>query len=287
MTLKLDSGWGRLLTQYAVLALFASMSLAEERKIVRKVIDLEDCPEVKVLGSGGAHMLSLSPRGFLGVETSDLTPELRRHFGADEDSGVMLSRVVDDSAASAAGLQVGDILTHIDGETIASGSQLGRAIRQLEGGAVVEIEYLRAGSTNATTATVEERKRCSFDIGDYLHTLDFEELPALRDLGIEISGETIENAMKGVRDMLESQDWESHFQHLKDVDLDSLEERMEGVQERLEELEERLEREYGRDVRAEERRERDRKRSRRDREEQEDEPTPSPGDQGHAPDGLI
>ncbi len=259
MTIKPDSGWRRLLTPCAVLALLASTSLAEEHKVVREVIQLEDCPQVKILDSGGAHMFSLSPRGFLGVETSNLTPELRQHFGVDEDSGVMLSRVVDDSAASAAGLQVGDVLTRVDGEAISSGSQLGSAIRRLEGGATVEIEYWRDGVPSSTTATIEERERCAFDIGDYL-PLDLEELPKLQDFGFELSGEALENAMRSVRDVFESQDWESHFEHLKDVDLEGIEERMEGVQKRLEDLEARLEKEYGREDRTEGRRERDRER---------------------------
>ena len=241
MTFTRDSGWRRLLLPCLAIALVASAAHAEEPKVVRKVVQLEDCPGVKILGTGGVHMLSLSPRGFLGVETSNLTPELRRHFGVPEDAGVMLSRVVDDSAASAAGLEVGDVVTRIDGDAIASGSQLGSTIRQLEGGAVVELEYWRDGEKHLTSATLEERERCAFDVSGILENIDLEQLPKLSDLDINISGEAIEDALRNAREVLQSQDWEKHFEQLKDIDLERIEERMEDVQRRLEELEERLE----------------------------------------------
>ena len=239
----------------------------DERRIVSHVTRLSDCPNVAVLGAEGG-LLSLAPRGFLGVEASGLTPELRQHFGAPDDAGVMLSRVVEDSAAGAAGLRVGDIVTSVANEAITSPSRLGRVIRQQEGGSTVEIEYWRDGVAGQTTATLEERKRCAIDVGEYLQAFDLEQLTGL-DLGeIDLSGiaidhEAIQDAMTTVRDALQSQDWEAHLEGLKAIDLERIERRMERVQDRLERLEERLEREYGRDqARSERRRERDRERDR-------------------------
>ena len=45
--------------------------------------------------------------GYLGVELVDLTPELREHFGAPRDVGVMVGRVEPGSPAARAGLEVG------------------------------------------------------------------------------------------------------------------------------------------------------------------------------------
>ena len=247
----------------------------EERRVVRNVLRLQDCPEVKVLGSGDVRVLSLSPHGFLGVETSNLTPELRRHFGVMEDTGIMLSRVLEDSAAQAAGLAVGDIITRVDGEEITTASRLGRAIRRRDGGESVEIEYWRRGEMQRANATLEERKPCSFDIGDTLREIDIEELSEIGNLGVEIGGEALETALESLHETLGSQDWEKHFERLKVIDIDRIEERMERVQERLERLEKRLEREYGRDLeRAErdlERAERARERAREQREKAEEE----------------
>ena len=50
-------------------------------------------------------------RGRLGVMVLGLTPELREHFRAPSDRGVMIARVEPKSVAETAGLAVGDVLT--------------------------------------------------------------------------------------------------------------------------------------------------------------------------------
>ncbi len=224
------------------------------------VITLRDCPQIEVMGSRNLRMVSLSDRGFLGVETSNLTPELRQHFGVEGDAGLMISRVLEDSAAAEAGLEVGDIVTQVDGEKITSTSRLGSVIRRSEGGDVVDIEFWRDGNREMTQATLEERERCAFDIGSTLEGLDLDNIPQLGAMGfqisgdaLEISGEAIESAMETVREVLESQDWERHFEDLKDLDLDQIELHLDSVQERLERLEDRLEREYGQEREDDER----------------------------------
>ncbi len=217
--------------------------------------ELSDCPQMDVLGSGGMRVMSLSERGFLGVETSSLTPELRQHFGVPDDAGLMISRVVENSAAAKAGLEVGDIVTRVDGEKMTSVGRLGSIIRRQTGGEAVDIEYWRDGQRDVTQATPEKRKRCAFDVGSYLDGIDLEHLPHLGALGLqisgdafEISGEALENAMESMREALENQDWEHHFEDLKGLDLDQVEQHLERVQRRLERLENRLEREYGQDL---------------------------------------
>jgi membrane-associated protease RseP (regulator of RpoE activity) len=56
----------------------------------------------------------------LGVMVIGLTPELRKHFGAPGDRGVMIAKVEPKSAAEAAGLAVGDIVTEVKGEAVDS-----------------------------------------------------------------------------------------------------------------------------------------------------------------------
>ncbi len=256
-----------------------SDSDSEESIVLRHAIRLEDCPDVQVLGDSGVRMIALSPRTFLGVEASNLTPELRVHFGVSEDAGVMISKIVDDSAAAAAGLAVGDIVTRVDGDEIGSAGELGRAIRGQEGGAAVAIEYWRDGQVEQATATLKERERCSFDIGDSLRAIELKEFGELGKHGIEIGGEALESALEALR----GQDWEEHFQGLEDIDMERIEERMERVQERLERLEERLERDYGRELeRAERAVEREHERAERGREQAEREKARAMRDQERA-----
>jgi hypothetical protein len=113
------------------------------------------------IGHGGAHRLSLlhpGKGGFLGVATTELTPELRRYFGVPEEAGVLVARVVDDSAAALAGVQVGDILTAVGGSTVVSTGDLVHAVRGLEPGSAVDLEVWRDGTLQTLAATLGERQ---------------------------------------------------------------------------------------------------------------------------------
>ncbi len=112
------------------------------------------------IGERGARLhLRHGGGAFLGVQLSDLTPELRTHFGVPEDAGVMVGKLVDGSPAFRAGLEVGDIVTAVDGEPVASSSALARAIRDHEDGDTVVLEVWRDGRVQKISATLEEQER--------------------------------------------------------------------------------------------------------------------------------
>ena len=115
---------------------------------------------LKGLGEAGSRLhLRHGGGGFLGVQLSDLTPELRTHFGVPEDVGVMVGKVVDGSPALRAGLEVGDVVTAVDGEPVASASALARAVGGHEDGDTVVLEVWRDGQMEKISATLEERER--------------------------------------------------------------------------------------------------------------------------------
>ena len=120
--------------------------------------------DVQVMAGDGAHAWFSRHGGFgggggyLGVGLTELTPELREHFGVPAGAGVMVSKVMDDSPAFKAGLEVGDIIAGVDGETIAGGSALGKNIRSHEAGEEVVLNVWRDGAVRSITAALEERK---------------------------------------------------------------------------------------------------------------------------------
>ena len=115
---------------------------------------------MKRLGEHGSRLhLRHGGGAFLGVQLSELTPELRTHFGVPEDAGVMVGKLVDGSPAFRAGLEVGDIVTAVDGEPVASSSALARAIRDHEDGDTVVLEVWRDGRMQKISATLEEQER--------------------------------------------------------------------------------------------------------------------------------
>ena len=129
-----------------------------------------------VFKGGGDHAFGLHEMGsggFLGVGTTELTPELRSHFGVPDDSGVMVSTVVDDSGAFTAGVLVGDIVTAVDSHPVTSARSLQRAIRQHDEGDSVTLEIWRDGRVQNMTAIVGKTEgvamRSLHSFGDRLH----------------------------------------------------------------------------------------------------------------------
>lgn len=96
--------------------------------------------------------------GFLGIHLTDLTDELRTHFGAPANQGVMVGKVQAESAAETAGLQVGDIVTSVNGKPVGSSGELAHAISSHEGGESVELGILRNGHAESLTAVLGESR---------------------------------------------------------------------------------------------------------------------------------
>jgi hypothetical protein len=97
--------------------------------------------------------------GFIGVRPIAMTPELREHFGAPRDAGILVGSLEPGGPAANAGLQVGDIVTKVDGDRIASTDDLVRTVRRRKAGETIRVELLRNRSARSLTVTVSERKR--------------------------------------------------------------------------------------------------------------------------------
>lgn len=110
-------------------------------------------------------------RGYIGVRPIDMTPDLRAHYGAPRNAGVLVGEVEADGPAAKAGLLVGDIVTAVDGQKIESGADLSRAVRPKKGGETVELDVVRDRSKKSLTAVVAERKRAEAAWNDLPHRL--------------------------------------------------------------------------------------------------------------------
>ena len=80
---------------------------------------------------------------FLGVTLQELGDDLREHFGAPADQGVLIAKVVDDSPAAEAKLQVGDVIVRMDRKRIRQISDVYRVLRYFDAGDEIEVEVVR------------------------------------------------------------------------------------------------------------------------------------------------
>lgn len=97
-------------------------------------------------------------RAYLGVSLVDLTDELREHFGAPKDTGLLVSSVEDGSPADKAGIRVGDIIVSVDGKDVESAGELRRGLRDKKDGDTVRVEVLRGRARQTFVTTVIERE---------------------------------------------------------------------------------------------------------------------------------
>jgi serine protease Do len=96
-------------------------------------------------------------RGFLGVNSQPLTPELAELLGVDAEDGALVSSVFPDTPAAKAGLERGDVVVEVDGQEIDDQTELVAAIGNKRPGEKVELRVVRAKGPKNLSVTLAER----------------------------------------------------------------------------------------------------------------------------------
>ncbi|NNG24140.1 Do family serine endopeptidase [Telluria aromaticivorans] len=98
-------------------------------------------------------------RGWIGIESQDITPELAQSFGLGRDSGAIIAGVVRGGPADRAGIQPGDILLAVGSKTVANTSEMLNLIAQLEPGEKAPLRIMRKNREATLAVTVGKRPR--------------------------------------------------------------------------------------------------------------------------------
>ncbi len=105
---------------------------------------------------GFAFLMGDTPR--LGVQLVDLSEQLSGHFGVE--SGVLVSEVVEGSAAETAGIQAGDIIVAVGGKRTETSRDVRDELGRVDTGQV-EITVNRDGKEQVMTAELTRPRRTS------------------------------------------------------------------------------------------------------------------------------
>ena len=248
-------------------ATFAQESEEEERTVRVMVLGdgqveiLEDAEEARVLvekiaasAQERAHEMANRVRptlalhwggAYLGVELVNLNEPLRAHFGVPAGSGVLVSNVVDDSPAARAGIQVGDIITRVDGEDVTSSRKLTTMVRKAEAGDPADLELWRDGKVETVSTTLDERPRPDLRAGSYSFSFrGREDLDGDGEIDVFVAPEDVHTK---IQEYFDGDEWKERHEHVQRFlherrpDMKALEERLEALKTRLAELEGRLE----------------------------------------------
>ena len=95
-------------------------------------------------------------RGLLGVSIAVVTSDIAESYDLENTSGALVTIVGSNSAAEAAGLQIGDVIINVNDQAIENPSALRNAIGLMRPGDEVTVGYVREGEARVVTATLGE-----------------------------------------------------------------------------------------------------------------------------------
>jgi S1-C subfamily serine protease len=95
----------------------------------------------------------------LGIAGIDVTPETAEEFGLDASRGAVVDSVQEGTGAAEAGMRPGDIIVAIDGEPLATMSELVAEVRRRAPGDVLTLTVVRDGEESDLEVTLGERPR--------------------------------------------------------------------------------------------------------------------------------
>ena len=94
---------------------------------------------------------------FLGIGTTDLTPEIKSEVGANVDSGAVVQDVTSGSPADDAGIRRGDVIVQIGDDQIKDTGDVATAVRKHHPDEKVTVTYVRGSDRKSADVTLTQR----------------------------------------------------------------------------------------------------------------------------------
>jgi serine protease Do len=94
--------------------------------------------------------------GHIGIGIADVTPENAKFFDQSIAAGGVVTQVEPDSPAAKAGLEIGDVITEIDGQKVTDAGELQVRVGQTQPGTKIMLKVLRDGKSMSIPVTLEE-----------------------------------------------------------------------------------------------------------------------------------
>nr|VFK66464.1 MAG: serine protease DegS [Candidatus Kentron sp. UNK]VFK72047.1 MAG: serine protease DegS [Candidatus Kentron sp. UNK] len=96
-------------------------------------------------------------RGWLGIETQDITTDLAESFDLDSTKGVLVAGVLRRGPADNAGILPGDVITHVGSAAVDDAHDLMNAIARIRPNSIALLKIVRHNGTKIIKAKVKQR----------------------------------------------------------------------------------------------------------------------------------
>jgi Do/DeqQ family serine protease len=124
---------------------YSGYGFAIPSNIVAKVVD-----DLKKYG--------VAQRGYLGAIIRDLNGQLAKEKDLDINRGVYVDSLAENSAAGAAGIRKGDVITKIDGQPVSASSDILEAVGRHRPGDKLDVTIWRNGAEKMYPVTLKNKK---------------------------------------------------------------------------------------------------------------------------------
>ena len=136
------------------------------------------------------------PRGYLGVEIQPVGHDIAQSLGLKSDAGAMVDKTAPGTPAADAGLKPGDVITELNGRTVADAADLARRIGSFKPGDAIKLTYLRDKEEKTAELTLGAQKsekvaQAEADSGQGAGVLGVEVAPASQVAGAGDEGVAI------------------------------------------------------------------------------------------------
>ena len=95
-------------------------------------------------------------RGWIGVSIQEVTPDLAKQFGTSETTGALVADVLEDSPASKAKFERGDIIINYNGASVRDPAHLRALVADTAPGTTVHVSVLRENTPKELRVKIEE-----------------------------------------------------------------------------------------------------------------------------------
>jgi serine protease Do len=108
-------------------------------------------------------------RGWIGVQIQPVTPDIADNLGLKQAEGALVAEPQANGPAAKAGIESGDVITKVNGETVKDARELARTIGGFAPGAAVKLDVLHKGQDkviNLTLGQLPNSVEAKADTGD-------------------------------------------------------------------------------------------------------------------------